>query len=139
MSGARGGLLSVGNRVEAVQRSPRRHPAVAANSSQTKVSAGTSPPPLCIVISGEKEGRTPSRLLFCNQADWTDILLLSCLGTSSKLHSWWCLCNVFFHLLQSCLASASSWERGHPTAATPGAHDSLSVARLDDLPQQGVL
>lgn len=31
-----------------------------------------------------------------------------------------------------------SWERGHPTAVTPGAHDNLSAAGLDDLPQQGV-
>lgn len=56
--------ISVRNRVEAVQTSPWTHPAVADDSSQTKVGAGTSPPPLRMVVSGEKEGRTPPRLLF---------------------------------------------------------------------------
>lgn len=68
------------------------------------------------------EGRqNPIQAAVCNRADWMDILLLSCRGRAGKLHCWWRLCNVFSHLLQSCLASARRRESGHPAAAAPGA------------------
>lgn len=111
---------------------------MADDSSQTKMSAGTSPPPLCTVGSEEKEDRTPCRLLFVIRQ--TEQVFYSSHVQEQPVSFIPGVVRVMsFHLLQSCLAPATSWERGHPTAATPGAHDSLSVARLDDLPQQGVL
>lgn len=127
--------FSVRNRVEAVQRSPWTHPAVADDSSQTEVGAGTSPPPLRVVVSGEKEGRTPSSLLF----------VIGQIFYSSHVEEE----PVSFVAGGVCVMSSPTYCRAALPLHRAGRAvippllllglDSLSVARLDDLPQQGVL
>lgn len=72
----------------------------------------------------------------CNEVDWTDILLLSCLRSALSIFPGGVCVVISPSYCRAALPLPQSWGRAPPTA--PRAQGRFSVSRLD-LSQQGVL